>query len=115
MFRFESLEIWQLAIEYCDKIYDAVDHFPSQIQYTLGSQLRNSVLSISNNIAEGSGSSSKHEFRSFLNYSIRSTYETISGLFVAKRRQYITEENFKEYYEKGEILAKKMRAFRASL
>ena len=115
MFRFESLDIWNLAIEYCDKIFDIVDDFPQKAQYNLGEQLRGSTLSISNNIAEGSGSSSIQEFRNFLNYSIRSTYETVSGLFIVKRRGYVGEQKFTELYDEGELLVKKIRAFRGSL
>ena len=115
MFRFETLDIWNLAIEYCDIIFDIADDFPQKAQYNLGSQLRNSSLSISNNIAEGSGSCSKQEFKNFLNYSIRSLYETISGLFMAKRKKYINEQKFNVLYSKGEILVKKIRAFRESL
>lgn len=58
MFRFENLDIWKMAIEYGDKIFDMTEDFPPKAQYNLGSQLRDSSLSISNNIAEGSGSAS---------------------------------------------------------
>jgi four helix bundle protein len=53
MFRFEELEIWKLAIEYGDKLYNIADKFPMRELYAMGSQLRRAALSISNNIAEG--------------------------------------------------------------
>ena len=112
MFRFETLEIWKLAIDYCDKIFNIVDNFPVNTQYNLGSQLRDSSLSISNNIAEGSGSNSKPEFKNFLNYSVRSTFETVSGLIFARRRKLISEENFQDLYKDGELLVKKIQSFR---
>ncbi len=115
MFRFETLDIWKMGISYCEKILDVADEFPQKVQFSLGSQLRSSSLSISNNIAEGSGSHSKQEFRSFLNFSIRSTYETVSALFIAKNKSYITKEKFSELYAEGEVLAKKIRAFRACI
>lgn len=64
---------------------------------------------------DSSGSASKPEFKNFLNYSVRSTFETISGLFVAKKRKYITEERFQELYKDGELLARKIQAFRSTL
>ena len=115
MFRFETLEIWKMAIDYGDKIFDVVDNFPTNIRYNLGSQLRDSSLSISNNIAEGSGSNSTAEFKSFLNYSVRSTFETISGLIFARRRSLITEESFQNLYQDGELLVKKIHSFRKTL
>ena len=115
MFRFETLEIWKMAIDYCDRIFDIVDSLPQSAQYNLGSQLRDSSLSISNNIAEGSGSNSNPEFRSFLNYSIRSTFETVSGLIFARRRKLIGEEKFQDLYREGELLVKKMQSFRKTI
>ena len=104
-----------MAIDYCNKIFELTEDFPQNLQYNLGSQLRASSLSISNNIAEGSGSNSNAEFKSFLNYSIRSLYETVSALFVVKKRKYISDESFQCLYQEGEILVKKIRAFRSSL
>lgn len=115
MFRFESLDIWKMAIAYASKIHDLVDEFPQKVQYNLASQLRDSSLSVSNNIAEGSGSSSKQEFKNFLNYSIRSLYETVSGLFLAKEKNYLDKKKFEEVYQESELLAKKIRAFRSCL
>ncbi|MFA5039480.1 MAG: four helix bundle protein [Candidatus Omnitrophota bacterium] len=114
MFRFENLDIWKMAIAYASKIYDIVDRFPQKVQFSLAAQLRDSSLSISNNIAEGSGSCSKQEFKNFLNYAIRSLYETVSGIILAKEKRYLDPAGFLELYEEGELLAKKIRAFRAS-
>lgn len=115
MFRFETLDIWKMAIEYCSKVYDIADNFPQKVQYSLGSQLRGSSLSIPNNIAEGSGSESRKDFKNFLNYSVRSAFETISGLTLAKKKQYLKETQFDELYKEGELLVKKIRAFRKVL
>lgn len=114
-FRFESLEIWQLSIEWTKEIFDFCETLPKEVQYSLGNQLRDSGLSTSNNIAEGSGSNSKKDFAHFINIGIRSIYETISGLFVAKKKGYIDEKRFKELYQKGEILSARMRAFAKTL
>lgn len=58
-FRFESLEIWKPGIDYGNKIYDIADKLPQKELFGLGSQLRRSAVSISNNIAEGSGGTQK--------------------------------------------------------
>jgi four helix bundle protein len=52
----------------------------------VGGQLRAAVLSITNNIAEGSGSSSKAEFAQFLNYSRRSIFESANMLIMLKNK-----------------------------
>jgi len=37
MFRFESLDIWKLAVEYASKLYDVADSFPQKEIYGLSS------------------------------------------------------------------------------
>jgi len=115
MFRFETLEIWKQAIKYGIDILDLADNFPQKVQFNLGSQLRASALSVSNNIAEGSGSSSKLEFKNFLNYSIRSIYETVSAMHIARAKRYIQEETFNRIYAESELLVKKVKSFREVL
>jgi len=100
MFRFESLDIWHLAIEYANRIYDLTIKFPRDELFALTSQLRKAGVSISANIAEGSLSDSSKEFKSFLNYAIRSTGETISELVMAKKRKYISEKEFHSVMKK---------------
>ena len=115
MFRFEHLQIWQEAIDYVAEIFEIASSLPKETQYNVGSQIRSAVLSISNNIAEGSGSFSARDFKVFLNYSVRSVFETVSILIVCKRKGWIDEKCFKDVYEKGEKLARKITNFRKSL
>ncbi len=115
MFRFEDLEIWKLSLEYADKCYNIANRFPQYEQYALSDQLRRAALSISNNIAEGSGSSSNNGFSAFLDISIKSALETVNILFFAKKRKYVDEKNRIEMYKEAELLIKKIRAFKNSL
>jgi four helix bundle protein len=71
-FRFQNLEIWKRSIEIADKLLDIADEMDARKLYRLSDQLRGAGLSISNNIAEGSGSASKKEFAQFLNFAKRS-------------------------------------------
>ena len=115
MFRFESLDIWKLAIEYADKLYNIADSFPQREIYGLGSQLRRAAVSISNNIAEGSGANTNKDFSCFLDISIKSALETVNILFFALLRKYISETKQKELYEEAEKLIRKIRAFKKGL
>ena len=66
-FRFQDLEIWKEAIEIGNLLFDIADELEKKKLFRFAEQLRGAGMSISNNIAEGSGSSSKAEFRQFLN------------------------------------------------
>jgi len=54
-FRFEELEIWQLAITYTNRVYTTCKIFPKNELFSLQDQLKSSSTSIAANIAEGSG------------------------------------------------------------
>jgi four helix bundle protein len=72
-FRFQDLRIWKLAIEIAIELFEIADGFERKKLFRFAEQLRGSGMSMSNNIAEGSGSNSKKEFRQFLNIARRST------------------------------------------
>lgn len=114
MFRFEQLEIWRLSITYGKKLYKISLQFPGEEKFALADQLRRSAVSISNNIAEGSGGSSK-DFINFLNIAVKSTLETVNILYFAKENEYINKELQTELYQEAETLIKKIRAFKRSL
>ncbi len=72
-FRFENLEIWKKAIKIGRLLFDIANDLEKKRLYRFADQLRGAGLSMSNNIAEGSGSHSKREFIQFLNIARRST------------------------------------------
>jgi four helix bundle protein len=67
------------------------------------------------NIAEGSTGQSKAVFKVFLGYSLRSAIEVVSCLFIARKRNYINESDFKRPYSDYESLVKMITALRKSL
>lgn len=104
MFRFEGLEVWKRSIKITDEIFDIADSIEDRHKYRFAEQLRAASLSISNNIAEGSGSNSKKEFKQYLNHSHRSIFETVNMIIIATRRKYITESQ--KIIITNELLAK---------
>jgi len=115
MFRFESLEIWHSAIKFTRLIYEHTSKFPKDELFGLTSQLRRASVSISSNIAEGSLSGSKKEFKNFLNYSIRSVGEVVSELVVAREINYLNEKDSSVLYNEAETLTKRITSFKNSL
>jgi four helix bundle protein len=114
-FRFENLEIWKLSIEIADDLFDISDELERRKLYRFAEQLRGAALSISNNIAEGAGSSSKKEFANFLNIAHRSAFETVNILIVLHRRRVIEEVRKDQLLSVIDLLCRKLTNFRKAL
>jgi four helix bundle protein len=56
MFRFENLEVWQRAAAISPALFQIAETLEQRKQFRWAEQLRAAALSITNNIAEGSGS-----------------------------------------------------------
>lgn len=81
-FRFEDLEIWQLARDMAVTFHRLAEKLEKRRYYRYAEQLRSAALSVPNNIAEGSGSLHAGEFKQFLNIARRSLFEDASMLLV---------------------------------
>jgi len=114
-FRFQDLKIWQLAIEIADDLFDLADDLEKRKLYRFADQLRGAGMSMSNNIAEGSGSSSKKEFNQFLNIARRSTFENANILILIKRRNLITEKVLEKLLDKLDHLCRQITNFQDTL
>lgn len=114
-FKFEKLEVWQLAIEIADEVDKLTKTFPKEEMSVLSSQMKRAADSISLNIAEGSTGQSDAEQNRFLGYSQRSALEVVNCLYLAQRRGYINDEQFKKMYNLLEKEVAKIQAFKKSI
>jgi four helix bundle protein len=110
-----DLEIWQDSMEVAARLFDLADRLESKRLYRFAEQLRGSGLSMSNNIAEGSGSNSKREFANFLNIARRSTFENANAILVLEKRGLIEEREVSEILERLDHLCRKITKFQRSL
>lgn len=114
-FKFENLKVWQQSLELTDDIDVLAKTFPSHELYSLSSQIRRAANSVSLNIVEGSTGLSNAEFKRFLSIANRSALEVVGCLYLAKRRDYLNEEQFQILYSKVETLVKLIQALINSL
>ena len=114
-FKFEKLIIWQKAMDFGEVINIMASKFPPKEIYNLSSQIRRAADSIALNISEGSIGQSDPEFKKFMGYSIRSLAEVVTCLYKAKRREYISAEEFIEQYEFAFNLMNMMVAFKEKI
>jgi len=114
-FRFQDLKIWQLAIQTADELFDIAENLPKKRLYRFAEQLRGAAMSAPNNIAEGSGSSSKKEFIQFLNMARRSTYENANILILLEKRSLVSTEYLGQLLDKLDHLCRQITNFQTSL
>jgi four helix bundle protein len=89
LFRFENMEIWQRAAELSSPLFKLAEKLDERRYYRFAEQLRAATLSITNNIAEGSGSVSDVDFANFLNTARRSVFEVANMLLIFTREKYL--------------------------
>jgi four helix bundle protein len=114
-FRFYDLDVWRKAIDYANDIYDVTARFPDDERFGLTSQLRRGSVSISSNVAEGSGRSTNKDFARFVEIAYGSTMETVSQLCVALKREYLPREDFDRLTQTADDLARMLSGLRKSL
>jgi four helix bundle protein len=115
LFRFQDLEIWKKAIQIGNRLLDLADDLEKRKLYRFAEQVRAAGISMSNNIAEGSGSISNREFGQFLNIARRSTFENANMLLVFEMRGLITKEERDSILSELEEECKMITGFMRSL
>ena len=96
-------------------IYALVKTFPVEEKYALGDQMRRAVVSVTSNIAEGSGRQSLKDQAHFLELSYGSLMEVMSQLDLALDLNFIDNENYNRLELLIEEEAKIVSGYRASL
>ncbi len=86
-FQFESLVIWQKALDVIEVVNTVAKKFPQEENYVLTSQIKRAADSTALNIAEGSQGQSKAAFRRFLGIALRSGIEVVGCIYIAKRER----------------------------
>jgi four helix bundle protein len=114
-FRFQDLKIWELAIQIAQDLFDIADSLEEKRLYRFSDQLRGAGMSMSNNIAEGSGSTSKKEFIQFLNMARRSTFENANILILLQKRNLISKDSLDKLLAQLDLLCRQITNFQNSL
>ncbi|MBU1888352.1 MAG: four helix bundle protein [Candidatus Omnitrophica bacterium] len=114
-FSFEKLDVYSKAIDYADKVYKISKNFPDSEIYGLTSQIRRAAVSISSNIAEGSGRFHRKEFIQYLRIARSSLYESVALMEISFRQSYVSKLNYNELIILSNELAKMINGLINSL
>ena len=104
--KFEDLKVWQKARELSQKIYPLTFIEPICSDFRYKDQLRGSLGSIMDNIAEGFGKGSRLGFITGLNISRGETDELKSQLYRGLDNNYFSNDQFNEFYTMADEVTK---------
>jgi four helix bundle protein len=106
-----ELDVYQLAEDLSDRIWNGYDSWPAKAQRTIGTQIIRSADSIAANIAEGYGRFTPADRKLFYRYARGSFEETKSWLRKAIRRKLISQPEVEAYKILIDELGPKLNAF----
>ena len=104
-----------MAIEIADELFDIADDLDRGRLHRFAEQMRGAGMSMSNNIAEGSGSNSTREFFQFLNIARRSTFENANILILLQRRGLVLTNVLEKLLDKLDHLCRMITNFQKTL
>lgn len=111
MRNYKTFEIWQHSMNLAEIIYSKTKTIPSKENFNLIPQMQRAVISISSNIAEGSGRKSNKDFQRFLEYALGSCYELETQLLLCHRLGYLKKESLDKDLDFLDMLQKKLYRF----
>lgn len=114
-FRFEDFEMWQQATEVSVQLFDIADKLAEMRKYRFAEQLNGAAMSITNNIAEGSGSFSDKDFAHFLNIARRSVFECANIVAILNRSGIVSIEQKIDLFDRLDHISSMITNFRKQL
>ena len=111
---FTGLHAWKQAHKLVLMTYEACKRFPSSEQFGLINQLQRASVSVSSNIAEGFGRTSKKEKVRFYEIAQTSLIEMQNQILVARDVKYLSSDIFKSIANQTVSVAKIINGLRNS-
>jgi four helix bundle protein len=114
-FRFQDLDIWKEAIEIGLVFIEIADRLEEMRLYRFVDQTRGVAMSISNNIAESTGTNYVGEQCQLLRVSRRECFEGANILILLERSCILNEEEINPILKRLDILSRRINKYMESL
>jgi len=112
---YRDLVVWQKAMDLVEVIYRLSDLFPQHEQYGLRSQIRDAVVSVPSNIAEGYARTHRGDYRRHLSIASGSLAETETQLILAVRLSYLERDATVPAWDVAQEVSRMLGSLRRSL
>lgn len=114
-FRLDDFEVYKLARVFRKKVYPVINQLPEKEKYQLTSQMRDAIISVTNNIAEAHGRWHYIESIQFCRIARGSTEEILDDLNICIDERYYEIKQWSQIKEIGYELVKKINGYIAYL
>lgn len=91
---YKKLIVWQKAHQNVLDVYKLTINFPKEEVYGITSQIRRAIVSVSNNIVEGTGKFSDKDFANFLQTALGSCQESEYLIMLSYQLKFIDKKNY---------------------
>ena len=112
---YRDLIAWQRSLDFIEEIYRLTQSFPASERFGITAQMRRASVSVSTNIAEGSGRATTPDLLNFLSQSRGSLKESESLVYVSQRLGFLSETQGMRSLELANEVARIMAGLRASV
>jgi four helix bundle protein len=112
---FTKIRAWQENRQLTVMIYKVTATFPSSERFGLIAQMRDSVVSIGANIAEGCGRGRRADTLRFFQMSFSSNTELLHHLITSLDLEFLSSDQFKELDGRLDSIRRKIAKFMARL
>jgi four helix bundle protein len=106
MFKFERLDVWKAAVELYSIVVSSTESLHRRNRGYLADQMRRAALSISANIAEGTGREGPRESKQFFNIAKGSVYEVVSAAYIVNAEGLFSPAEYSAIYDRCDQIAR---------
>ncbi|MFQ5721688.1 MAG: four helix bundle protein [Candidatus Aminicenantales bacterium] len=108
---FEDLEVYKLARQFRNKIYDLTKKLPNNEKYNLIDQMRRASISLTSNIAEGYGRYHYQENIQFCRQARGSLNELMDQLMACSDLGYIDKKTIESFLTEAQKICRYLNAY----
>lgn len=88
---FRELEVWRLAMQLAQAVYELASEFPQDERYGLRAQVQRAAVSVPSNIAEGNARGATRDYIRFVSIAYGSLAELQTQVLLANRLGFVSE------------------------